>query len=171
MKPSDITKKTELEGTPTEVGAIAPIEGPQGGDPTSEAGDTSPKSPAKRNGRPSNKALQAKKPGGRGKVGRPKGDAAIMNDYKSRMLASPKSRKVMAKVFEAALDDEHKHQAICMKMIMDRVAPVGAFEADVKKGKAAGGINITITGVGQATVGRDIEASDAEWEEVDSADS
>ena len=41
-------------------------------------------------------------------VGRPKGDAAIINEYKSRMLSSPKSRKVLDAIFDAALDNEHK---------------------------------------------------------------
>lgn len=121
----------------------------------------------KRVGRPTKAELKSKGPGGRGKVGRPKGDAAIMNEYKRRMLASPSSRKVMAKVFEVALDDTHKHQAACMKMIMDRVAPLSSFEADAKGGKAAGGINITITGVGAVDVGQDIQ--EAEWEPVEEA--
>jgi hypothetical protein len=116
-------------------------------------------------GRPTKAAIRAKMPGNRGKPGRPKGDAAIMNEYKARMLASPKSAEVMAKVFEVALDDTHKHQAACMKMIMDRVAPLSSFEADAKGGKAAGGINITITGVGAVDVGQDIQ--EAEWEPVD----
>ena len=46
-------------------------------------------------GRPPKSEVAAVKPGNKGKVGRPKGDAAIINDYKARMLASPKSRKVM----------------------------------------------------------------------------
>ena len=49
--------------------------------------------------------------GGRGKIGRPKGDAGIINEYKARMLASPKSRKVLDSIFNAAMDDEHKNQA------------------------------------------------------------
>ena len=46
-------------------------------------------------GRPRKSEVAAVKPGNKGVVGRPKGDAAIINEYKARMLASPKSRKVL----------------------------------------------------------------------------
>ncbi len=44
-------------------------------------------------GRPRKSEIAAVKPGNKGQVGRPKGDAAIINEYKARMLASPKSKK------------------------------------------------------------------------------
>lgn len=121
-------------------------------------------------GRPRKSEIAKKSPGGRGKVGRPKGDAAIMKDYKARMLASPKSRKVLAKVFEVALDDDHKHQAACMKMVMDRIAPVGAFEADLKKHGGGTGITINVTGM---TPEVKVEGADldGEWEAVHAKDS
>ena len=121
---------------------------------------------SKRVGRPPGTAITAKSKGSRGKIGRPKGDAAIINEYKARMLASPKSRKVLDKIFEAALDDTHKHQAAAWKLVIDRVAPLSAFEADVKKSGGAGGIQINITGVGQASVSSTEEPVDAEYEEV-----
>ncbi len=40
-------------------------------------------------------------------VGRPKGTAAIINEYRDRMLNSPKSEKVLQKIMDAALQDEH----------------------------------------------------------------
>jgi hypothetical protein len=95
--------------------------------PESSSESNSDTTGTKRRGRPRKSLVASKKPGGRGKVGRPKGDTAIMADYKSRMLASPKSRKVIAKVFDVALEDGHPHQAACMKMIMDRVAPPSSF--------------------------------------------
>ena len=55
-------------------------------------------------GRPSNKDVAKKKTGNRGLVGRPKGDAGIMNEYKARMLASPKSRKVLDSIFKLNQD-------------------------------------------------------------------
>ena len=69
----------------------------------------------------------------RNKVGRPKGDAAIINEYKARMLASPKSGRVLEAIFNAALDDEHKNQAAAWKLVMDRIVPVAAFEKEVVK--------------------------------------
>lgn len=88
-----------------------------------------------------------------------------MKDYKARMLASPKSRKVLSKVFEVALDDEHKHQAACMKMVMDRIAPVGAFEADLKKNTGGSGITINVTGMTPEVRVNDAEIP-GEWETV-----
>lgn len=105
----------------------------------------------KRRGRPPKKAVAEKKVGNRVGRGRPKGDAAIINEYKARMLASPKSVKVLEKIFDAALDDEHKHQAAAWKLVMDRVAPTAAFEKDVVKGAGRNAIQINITGVGGET--------------------
>jgi len=103
-------------------------------------------------GRPRKSEIAASKSGNRGKVGRPKGDAAIINEYKSRMLASPKSRKVLETIFDAALDNEHKNQASAWKLIMDRVLPVGAFEKEVIKDVGRNSIQINISGVGTVDV-------------------
>ena len=45
---------------------------------------------AKRVGRPKKNSVVSKTKGKRNSVGRPKGDAAVINEYKARMLASPK---------------------------------------------------------------------------------
>ena len=111
--------------------------------------DSSDTPPKRKRGRPSKKDIQANSPGGRGKVGRPKGDAGIINEYKARMLASPKSEAVLHKILDVALDDEHKHQAACMKMVADRILPVSYFEKDGTS-KGIGGITISIN---QATPG------------------
>ena len=101
-------------------------------------------------GRPKKKNIAAKTKGSRSKVGRPLGDASIINEYKARMLASPKSRKVLDSILSAALDDDHKNQAAAWKLCMDRLLPVSYFEKDkVNGGKSA--INISITGVGGET--------------------
>lgn len=99
----------------------------------------------KKRGRP-RKADLAKQQN-KGKVGRPKGDAAIINEYKARMLNSPKSAKVLESIFDAALNDEHKHQSSAWKLIVDRIMPVAAFEKDVVKGAGNNAIQINITGV------------------------
>lgn len=103
-------------------------------------------------GRPRKSEVAAVKPGNKGVVGRPKGDAAIINEYKARMLASPKSRKVLETIFDAALDNDHKNQAAAWKLVMDRILPVGAFEKDVVKDNGRNAIQINITGVGTAEV-------------------
>ena len=106
----------------------------------------------KKRGRPKKKDVLAKKAGNRGQVGRPKGDAAIMNEYKARMLASPKSAKVLETILSAALDDEHKNQAAAWKIVVDRMLPVGMFEKDVLQSGGKNSIQINITGVGSANV-------------------
>ena len=113
----------------------------------------SEEAPKKRGrGRPRKGEIIEKTAGSRGKVGRPKGDASIINEYKARMLASPKSAKVLETIFEAALDHEHKNQAAAWKLVMDRILPVGAFEKEVTKDGNRSAIQINITGVGSATV-------------------
>ena len=103
-------------------------------------------------GRPRKSEVAAVKPGNKGKVGRPKGDAAIINEYKARMLASPKSRLVLETIFDAALDNDHKNQAAAWKLIIDRMLPVGAFEKDVVKDTGRNAIQINISCVGTAEV-------------------
>lgn len=105
----------------------------------------------KKIGRPRKQDVESKKPTKRNKVGRPPGDAAIINEYKARMLASPKSKKVLDSILDAALNDDHKNQAAAWKLLMDRMLPVSYFEKD----NASGGrpaVSITISGIGEAKV-------------------
>ena len=101
-------------------------------------------------------------------VGRPKGDAAIINEYKLRMLNSPKSAKVLEAIYDAALNDEHKNQAAAWKLIVDRIIPISAFET----AKAGGGtpqISINITGLNSPSVNTEqvYDVSDVEFTERD----
>lgn len=105
--------------------------------------------PTKRVGRPPKVDVESKKVGNRGKRGRPPGDAAVIKEMKARLLASPKSRKVIDSIVDAALNDEHKNQAAAWKLLMDRMLPVSYFEKDATGSRAA--VNITITGVGGET--------------------
>ena len=106
----------------------------------------------KRVGRPNKSDVTAKKKGNRNTVGRPKGDAAIINEYKARMLNSPRSRAVMDAIFDAALDPEHKNQSAAWKLVMDRILPVAAFEKDIVKDGGRSAIQINITGVGTTEI-------------------
>jgi hypothetical protein len=81
-------------------------------------------------------------------IGRPKGDAAIINEYKLRMLNSPKSAKVLEAIYDAALNDEHKNQAAAWKLIVDRIVPVSVFEAQ-KQGNTIPQISINISGLNE----------------------
>lgn len=84
-------------------------------------------------------------------VGRPKGDAAIINEYKLRMLNSPKSAKVLEAIYDAALNDEHKNQAAAWKLIVDRIIPVSAFET-AKAGGNTPQISINISSLGSPKI-------------------
>jgi len=106
------------------------------------------KPPAKR-GRPRKADVAAKKRGNRGVRGRPPGDAARINEFKARLLATS-GDKVINKIINIALDDEHPGQMAALKMCMDRVLPVSYFEKDkATNGRSA--VSITITGVGGET--------------------
>lgn len=81
-------------------------------------------------------------------VGRPKGETAIINEYKLRMLNSPKSAKVLEAIYDAALNDEHKNQAAAWKLIVDRIVPVSAFEQSKQGNGSMPTISINISSVG-----------------------
>jgi len=100
----------------------------------------------KKRGRPSNKTLAEarKRP-----VGRPKGDASAIEGFKARLLASPKSRKVLDAILDAALDDDHKNQAAAWKLLVDRMLPMSYFDKN-SAGNSRPSVNITISGVGES---------------------
>lgn len=104
----------------------------------------------KKKGRPKKDLIESKKKGNRGAVGRPKGDADVIREYKARLLASPKSRKVIDSILNAALDDNHKSQSAAWKLLIDRIMPLSYFDKDKNLGGKAA-VNITITGVGGET--------------------
>lgn len=91
--------------------------------------------------------VEKKKPG---KLGRPLGESGIIAEYRARMLASPKSKLVLEKIYDAALDDEHKNQSAAWKLLMDRLLPLSHFEKDKENGGRPS-VSITITGVGGET--------------------
>lgn len=123
--------------------------------------------PPRKTGNPVGRPKKAKLP-----RGRPKGEAAIMKDYRMRMLRSPNSPYVLQKIMEAALDDEHKHQAAAWKIWADRVMPLDGFKPESKEG-AKIEINITTHGdpasvdVGGGEDESDEGAIDVEFTEVD----
>ena len=82
------------------------------------------------------------------------------------MLASPKSRKVLDTILNAALDDDHKHQAAAWKIVTDRILPVGLFEKDVLGTGGRPSVNITISGVGGSSDGN-MEIVQEEEEEIE----
>jgi hypothetical protein len=54
-------------------------------------------------------------------------------------------KDVAQKVIEIALNDEHPHQLVALKMCLDRTLPVSLFEKDKSQRSA---VTISITGLG-----------------------
>lgn len=117
----------------------------------------------KRIGRPSNKELASNTTGKRKTLGRPKGVANALKEYQAMMVTSPKSRKVLQKILDAALDDDHKFQAAAWKIVSDRIIPVGLFDSG--DAKRPNGISITINTVDAKEVSFGEEV-DAEFTEI-----
>lgn len=101
-------------------------------------------------GRPRKGEIVAKKKGNRGVVGRPPGDAARINEFKARLLATSGDH-VISKIIQIAQDDEHPGQMAALKMCMDRVLPLSYFEKDKMSGGKSS-VSITITGVNGDTI-------------------
>ena len=49
-------------------------------------------------------------------------------ELKQILLEHPDVPKVLEKVVSAALNDEHKNQAVAQKKLMDRILPKSTFE-------------------------------------------
>ena len=118
-------------------------------------------------GRPKKGEIVAKKSKNRGTLGRPKGDKAIIDEYKARMLNSPKSAKVLESILNAALNDDHKNQAAAWKLVVDRIMPVSAFE-QTKQGGGAPSITINVSGMSSPVV--EAEEVSYDIEDVESRD-
>lgn len=115
--------------------------------------------PKRGRGRPKKSEIAAAK---KNPVGRPRSDNTIINEYKARMLASPKSRQVLEAIYNAALDDEHKNQAAAWKLLMDRVLPLSYFEKDKDPSGGRPTVSISITGFGGSSEPPTIDATDVE---------
>lgn len=120
-------------------------------------------------GRPKKSEVELVKAGNRNKVGRPAGDAAIINEYKARMLASPKSSRVLETILNAALNDEHPHQAAAWKLVADRIVPVSAFDQSKNSGGTPS-ISINISGLTGPTVETVEDITDVQVKEYDTDD-
>ncbi len=116
-------------------------------------------------GRPKKSDIEAKK--NRGKVGRPAGDAARIQELKARLLATT-GDKVINKIVQIAMDDNHQGQIAALKMCIDRMLPMSLFEKEAKRGSNA--VTINIVGVGNTQISGNEEDNilDIDVEEVES---
>ena len=64
-----------------------------------------------------------------------------------QMLIEGKGQKVVQKVIDIALDDNHPSQMAALKMCIDRALPMSVFE---KTSAQRNAVTINITGLGQA---------------------
>ena len=78
----------------------------------------------------------------------PKTDHQRLKELKELMIRSG-GKDVAQKVIEIALNDEHPHQLVALKMCLDRTLPVSMFEKDKTQRSA---VSITITGLGEPTI-------------------
>ena len=85
----------------------------------------------------------------------PKTDHQRLKELKELMIRSG-GKDVAQKVIEIALNDDHPHQLVALKMCLDRTLPVSLFEKDKSQRSA---VTINITGLGEPTT---IEANNAE---------
>ena len=113
----------------------------------------------KRRGRPPKALVQKKR-----KVGRPPGDKAIMDDYRRRFIASPKSEKVLNTILDAALDKDHKHQGVAWKLCVERLMPLSSFDSN--SGNQMPSISINISGVGEVDI-TNLEPLEGEYDSLE----
>lgn len=112
-------------------------------------------------GRPRKADILAKKKGHRETRGRPAGDAARIAEFKARLLGTS-GEKIINTLISKALDPDDKDQAACLKMCIDRVLPLSAFDASKQQGGVPQ-ISINITGLtGSIDSTPAIEMTDAE---------
>jgi hypothetical protein len=90
----------------------------------------------------------------------PKTDHQRLKELKELMIRSG-GKDVAQKVIEIALNDEHPHQLVALKMCLDRTLPVSMFEKDKTQRSA---VSITITGLGEPTI---IDANPEQPEDVE----
>jgi hypothetical protein len=119
----------------------------------------------RKRGRPPKADLQAVKDRTKGQVGRPKGDAGRLQEFKERLLATGGNR-IIDKVVSVALTDGHPGQMAALKLCLDRMLPISMFE-DAKNGGGAPQISINISGLTAPTVSAVEDVTDVEVKTYD----
>jgi hypothetical protein len=126
-----------------------------------------PKLVRRKVGRPLKKDIEAKKKGNRGKVGRPAGDAARINEFKARLLGTS-GDKIIETLIHKALDVNDKDNMAALKLCVDRLLPLSVFDT-AKNGGTTPQISINITGLTSPTVDADVVDMGVVEEEDDNA--
>lgn len=101
-------------------------------------------------GRPPKADLMAVRERTKGKIGRPKGDAGRIQEFKERLLATGGTR-ILDKMIKIALDDEHPGQMAAIKLAVDRILPASIFDTS-KQGGANPTVTINISGINEPQI-------------------
>ena len=109
-------------------------------------------------GRPPKTDLQAVRNRTKNKVGRPVGDAGRLQEFKERLLATGGTR-ILDKMIQIALDDEHPGQMAAIKLAMDRILPASVFDT-TKSGGTMPQISINISGLNNPVVSTNDQSLD-----------
>lgn len=109
-------------------------------------------------GRPRKAVIEAAKNRNKGVVGRPKGDNSRVVEFKARLMGTA-GDKIITTLINKALNDEDKDQMAALKMCVERLLPMSAFEAKKNQGQAAA-ITINISGINEPEIINPIDAED-----------
>ncbi len=101
-------------------------------------------------GRPPKADLEAVRNKNKGKIGRPKNDTGRMQEFKERLLATGGTR-ILDKMIQIALDDNHPGQMAAIKLAVDRILPTSAFDAAKNNGTNPQ-ITINISGINEPQI-------------------
>lgn len=117
-------------------------------------------------GRPPKSDLQAVKDRTKGKVGRPAGDAARLQEFKERLLATGGTR-IIDKVVSIALDDQHPGQMAALKLSLDRLLPLSLFEASKNGSGNTPQISINISSMGAPKIETSDDVMDVDFKDAE----
>ena len=78
------------------------------------------------------------------KRGRPPGMRSQQIEVARLLFEHPDTEKIVEEVYKAALDNEHKNQAVAWKILMDRLIPVSSVE---KNAFTRARVNVIISSV------------------------
>ncbi len=101
-------------------------------------------------GRPPKADLEAVKASRKGKLGRPKGDTSRIQEFKERLMATGGTR-ILDKMIQIALNDEHPGQMAAIKLAVDRILPMSVFDA-AKQGGQTPQVTINISGINEPQI-------------------
>ena len=74
---------------------------------------------------------------------------ARIKEFRDKLLDGPTGSKILEKVLNIAMDDNHSGQMVAMKLCVDRILPMSYF--DNSKEAPRNAIQINITGLGGST--------------------